>query len=113
MTFNLKQSLPLKYFLDTHIALLSYPTEQDFMFDIISYIVRVSVSKAKPIDPKDIKFSTKTLKYVFGDRLANQEFADKIKLIMKSLIEDGSLIKKGEYLQISESTFLTYYEISN
>lgn len=113
MAFNLKQSLPLKYLLDSHTALPSYPTEQDFMFDIISYIVRVSASKAKPIDPKDIKFSTKTLKYVFGDRLANQEFTDRIKLIMKSLIEDGSLIKKGEYLQISESVFLTYYEISN
>lgn len=113
MTFNINKTLPLKYLLDSHTALLSYPTEQDFLFDILSYIVRVSVSKSKPIDPKDIKFSTKTLKYVFGDRLANQEFTDKMKLIMKSLIEDGKLSKKGEYLQVSESTFLTYYEISN
>lgn len=113
MQINLKKSLPLKYLLDTHTALLSYPTEQDFMFDVISYIVRVSVSKAKELDSKDIRFSTKTLKYVFGDKLSNQEFMDKVKLIMKSLIEDGSLIKKGEYLLIDESIFLTYYEISN
>lgn len=113
MTINLSTKLPLKYLLDTHTALLSYPTEQDFLFDILSYIVRVSVSKSKPIDPKDIKFSTKTLKYVFGDKLGNQEFTDKMKLIMKALIEDGKLSKKGEYLQVSESTFLTYYEISN
>lgn len=113
MMINLNKTLPLKYILDTHTALLNYPTEQDFLFDIISYIVRVSVSKSKPIDPKDIKFSTKTLKYVFGDKLGNQEFTDKIKLIMQSLIEDGKLSKKGEYLQIDEPTFFTYYEISN
>lgn len=113
MKINLRKSLPLKYLLDTHTALLSYPTEQDFVFDVISYIVKVSTSKSKEIDPTDIRFSTKTLKYVFGEKLANQEFMDKIKLIMKSLIEDGKLVKKGEYLLISESTFLTYYEISN
>lgn len=55
----------------------------------------------------------KTLKYIFGDKLENQEFSEKLKLIMKSMIEDGSLIKNGEYLQIDEAVFLTYYEISN
>jgi hypothetical protein len=113
MQINLKKNLPLKYLLDTHTALLSYPTEQDFVFDIISHIVKVSVSKSKEIDSTDIRFSTKTLKYVFGEKLSNQEFTDKIKLIMKSLIEDGRLVKKGESLVISEPVFLTYYEISN
>lgn len=113
MQINLKKNLPLKYLLDTHTALLSYPTEQDFVFDVISYIVKVGVSKSKEIDQTDIRFSPKTLKYVFGDKLANQEFTDKIKLIMKSLIEDGKLVKKGESLLISEQVFLTYYEISN
>lgn len=113
MQINLTKTLPLKYVLDTHTALLSYPTEQDFIFDVLSYIVRVSVSKSKEIDPTDIRFSTKTLKYIFGDKLADQEFMDKIKLIMKSLIEEGKLVKKGEYLLVSETVFLTYYEISN
>ena len=113
MKISLRPTLPLKYLIDAHIVLLSYPTKQDFIFDVLSYIVKVSLAKSKKIDPKDIKFSMKTLKYIFGDKLENQEFSEKLKLIMKSMIEDGSLIKNGEYLQIDEAVFLTYYEISN
>jgi hypothetical protein len=113
MQINLKKSAPLKYLLENHTALPSYPTGQDFVFDILSYIVKVTIAKTKDFDQTDIKFSTKTLKYVFGEKMQEETFKDKIKLIMKDMIEDGTLIKKGEFLIINESVFLTYYEISN
>jgi hypothetical protein len=90
----------------------SYPTRQDFVFDILSYIVKVTQVKSKEFDLEDIKFSTKTLKYVFGDKLT-AEFLEKLKLLMKDLIEDNILIKKGEFIIIDQSEFLKFYIISN
>jgi hypothetical protein len=113
MIFNLSQVAPLKYSLEAHIALPTYPTRQDFVFDITSYLIRVSESKSRKLDSEDLKFSTKTLKYVFSDKMNDDEFRDKIKLIMKDMIEDGSLAKAGENLVISQNEFLKLYTISN
>jgi hypothetical protein len=113
MTINLNTLAPLKYSLEAHIALPTYPTRQDFVFDISSYLIRVAESKSRKLDPDDLKFSTKTLKYVFNDKMNDEEFRDKIKLIMKGMIEDGSLVKAGENLVISQSEFLKLYTILN
>jgi hypothetical protein len=43
----------------------------------------------------------------------DDEFRDNIKLIMKDMIEDGSLTKAGENLVISQTEFLKIYTISN
>jgi len=112
MIFKLQPNIPLKYLLESHIVLPNYPTRQDFIFDIVSYIVKVTQVKSKEFDPEDIKFSTKTLKYVFGDKLT-AEFLEKLKLLMKDLIEDNILIKKGEFIIIDQSEFLKFYIISN
>jgi hypothetical protein len=112
MTFNLRPTVALKYVLDAHIALPNYPTHQDFMFDVLSYIVRVTTAKSKDFDQTDIKFSPKTLKYVFGENLT-PEFLDKIKLLIKDLVEDGRLTKKGEFVIISELEFLKFYDFTN
>jgi len=113
MKFKLKSDLPLKYLLEMHTALPGYPTRQDFLFEILTYLVRVAEAKSKDWDSSDIKFSTKTLKYVFGDKINNDNFKDSIKLLMKDLIEDNTLLKKGEYLAISESEFQKYYNTEN
>lgn len=113
MLLSLNPKAPLKYILDVHTVLPTYPTRQDFVFDIVSYLVRVSENKSKPLDPTDLKFSTKTLKYVFGDKLDDEKFRDSIKLIMKDLIEDSILTKSDENLYISEVEFSKLYTISN
>jgi hypothetical protein len=110
MIFKPTDHLPLKYLLDIQANLPSYPTSQDFLFDVISYLVRVAESKSKEWDSDLIKFSTKTLKYVFGEKLT-PEFLDKLKLIMRDLIQDGTLVKNGEYLIINQSAFNRFYTI--
>jgi hypothetical protein len=90
----------------------NYPTTQDFMFDVISYLIRVTESREKEWDPADIKFSVKTLKYVFGENTKSEEFLGRIKAILKDLIDSEMLERRGEYLYISEQEFLRYYSIS-
>lgn len=108
MTFNINQQLPLKYILQAYSSLPSYPTKDDFVFDILSYLVKVHESKNKDLDSSQIKFSTKTLNYIFGDKLKT-DFLEKIKIIIKDLVEDGTLVKTGEFLVVKESEFLKYY----
>lgn len=112
MTFNIQQTLPIKYSLGLHQATPNYPTSQDFMFDVISHLVRVAEAREKEWDSSDIKFSTKTLKYVFGERVKSEEFIDRIKVILKELLDSGIIERRGDNLYISEEEFTRYYSIS-
>jgi hypothetical protein len=112
MTFRINRDLPIKYSLSVHQAIPSYPTEQDFIFDVASHIVRVTEVKSKDWDPGDIKFSTKTLKYVFGDHMNEESFVQSIKGILASLLEKGTLEKRGEFIFIPNSEFSKYYLIA-
>jgi hypothetical protein len=110
--FIINQDLPIKYVLECHASSHSYPTTQDFMFDIISYLVRVSETKGKDFDTTDVKFTTKTLKYVFGDRLQG-EFLEKLKLVLETLVKEDTINRKGDSLLIPESEFSKYYSLTN
>jgi len=112
MNFNVQSTLPIKYAMKVHQSLPNYPTRQDFMFEICSYIVRVTEQKEKDWDPNDIKFSAKTLKYVFGNNVKSEEFLDRIKSILKDLLESGALTKRGEFIFIEADEFSKYYAIS-
>ena len=108
-TFKLNDQLPSKYTLECHSSMPNYPTKQDFMFDVISHLVR-SLGKAKSFKPSDLKFAAKSLREVFGDRLSG-EFLAKVKLIIEELVKDGALIKKDDHIAIAESEFSKYYSL--
>lgn len=112
MNFKIQETLPIKYSLGLHQSMPNYPTSQDFMFDVISHLVRVAESREKEWDPTDIKFSVKTLKYVFGDNTKSEEFLGRIKVILKDLIDSETIERRGEYLYINASEFSRYYSIS-
>jgi hypothetical protein len=109
MTFKIAEGLPIKYALGLHPAVPGYPTHQDFMFDVSSHIARVVDVKGKDWDVDDIKFSTKTLKYVFGESMNSPEFRDKIKALLADLLAQDRLTKKGEFIFIPEYEFSKYY----
>jgi hypothetical protein len=111
MKYRIKDGLPIKYDLLIHTAMPNYPTSSDFIVDVCSYFIRVYESKNKPLEPADLKFSVKTLKYIFGDLVEKDDFRQKIKKILADGIEDGSLSKKGDFVFISESAFTKYFSI--
>jgi hypothetical protein len=112
MTFKIQGTLPIKYTLAAHQSLPNYPTHLDFMFDVVSHIVRVAEQKGKAWDPRDVKFSVKTLNYVFGDNMKSDEFRARIIAILKDLIESGALVKNGDFIFIEDSEFSRYYTVS-
>lgn len=111
MMYRINSTLPIKYDLLVHTAMPNYPSHSDFIFDVCAYFVRVYGSKNKELDPTDLKFSAKTLKYIFGDQINDESFRAKIKQIVADCLEDGSLTKTGEFIFISETTFTKYFSI--
>lgn len=111
MNYKINDSLPIKYTLDLHRSLPAYPTHQDFMFEVISYLIKVSEKKGKPLDPNDLKFSSKTLKYIFGDEFKSEEFLVRIKTILSELREANVLDKVDEQVFIKADEVSRYYII--
>ena len=109
ISFKLKSELPIKYELGLHRVLPSYPTETDFMIDIIQYIIKVCEIKDKSFNPSDLKFSAKTLKYVFNENEVTPGFKDKLRIVIKKLMDAETLIKRGEFLYINKAVFNELY----
>ena len=99
----------MKYRLGIHQTMPGYPSSQDFLFDVCSFIVRVNEKKEKAFDEKDLKFSAKTLKYIFEDRVKSEEFNERIKAIIRELVDNGTLTLSGEFFLIDPNEFGRYY----
>jgi hypothetical protein len=109
--YRINEALPVKYHFMVHTAMPKYPSHSDFIFDVCAYLVRVHGSKNKDISAADLKFSAKTLKYIFGEQVNSDDFRQTVKSIVADCLEDGSLSKKGEFIFISETTFTKYFSI--
>lgn len=111
MSYKINESLPIKYDLLVHTALSNYPTLDDFIFDVSAYLLKVHGTKKSELSASDLKFSSKTLKYVFGTQLENEEFKLKIKENLQNGLALGKLTKEGEFVFISQETFTNYFSI--
>lgn len=107
---KLRSDLPIKYYLNLH----SHKDLQDelaVLFDILQYLVKVAEVKSKQLDPQSLRFSTKTMKYIFGDQLKDETFKQDIVKKIKGLISQEFLEVKGEEIHITNNGILTFYTI--
>lgn len=110
MQLTINPNLPIKYSLGLHQGMPNYPTSSDFMFDVITYLLKTLDSKGLLNKNNiDLKFSAKTLKYVFGERLKSEAFVESIKTVLTALVESGDLIKSGEYVSVTSDALSQYY----
>lgn len=111
MTYKINPDQPIKYDLLVHTALPAYPTLPDFIIDVCLYLIKVHGTKKTQLTSNELKFSVKTLKYVFGTKLEDEDFKIKIKDNLQNGIALGNLTKEGEFIFISEETFTKYFSI--
>jgi hypothetical protein len=111
MGYKINSNQPIKYDLLVHTALPAYPTLPDFIVDVCSYLIKVHGSKKAELVSTDLKFSVKTLKYVFGNNMDNEEFRIKIKENLQNGIALEAFTKDGEFIFVSEETFTNYFSI--
>ena len=110
MTLKINQDLPIKYYLN----LYNEPGVTDHystLYDILSYLIRVIEVKNKELTLNNLKFSSKTLKYVFGDNIKDETFKANIVKNIKELISLECLKVNGETINVTEKGLTYFYTI--
>ena len=101
---KLNPNLKLKYHLDLHNE-PSLFSSQSVLFDILKYLVKHN--KSNSFD--SLKFSSKTLKYIFGDQLDNLESKEKIVNCIKELLKTDYLKTNNNSMYITKKTIDIFY----
>jgi hypothetical protein len=79
------------------------------LFSIINYMLRVIEIKNKEIDINSFKFSSKSLKYIFGDMMENEQTKNEIVSSIKALIVNEDIIVKKDQFHITEKGLTNFY----
>lgn len=108
---DIKENLKLKYYLNMHLN--GSIDKYSVLFEIINYINANNIeNNDKAISYNTLKFSSKTLKYIFGDKFNNEDFKNSIILNIKYLIEKGYIDNKSKTFHITKKGFETFYNIT-
>jgi hypothetical protein len=105
---KLRSDLPFKYYLEVSMK----PELRDnnsILFSIINYMLRVIEIKNKEIDINSFKFSSKSLKYIFGDMMENEQTKNEIVSSIKALIVNEDIIVKKDQFHITEKGLTNFY----
>lgn len=110
MTLNLRSDLPIKYLLNVH-GEEDLQDDLAILFDIIRYLTHVIQVKNKELSLENFKFTSKSLKYVFGDRLNDETFKQKLVKRIKTLIVNEDLVVDGDVMKITQKGITNFYTI--
>lgn len=100
-----RSDVPVKFRLGLH----NEPTlieDKSYLFDIICHLSR---SSSKGLD--SMKFSAKTLKYVFGQKLEDETFKASIVKAIKKFIESGDISVSGDSMQVTQKGLSNFYSL--
>ena len=109
---ELRNDLQLKYYLNMHLN-NTLIDKNAILFEIISYILSNNIEgKEKDISYKNLKFSSKTLKYIFGERFESEEQKDSIIAMIRELVEDKSIDIRSKTFHVSEKGISKFYDLT-
>jgi galactitol-specific phosphotransferase system IIB component len=97
---------PLKYHLNLHLH-DDYLDEESIIFEIIRFCLNQNKEDS---DQLDLKFTSKTLKYVFGDKIKSDYFKDLMINSIKDHIKSGKIQVSGKSMSLNKETILKYYQ---
>ncbi len=104
---NLRNDLKLKYYLSMHLN--GILNKDAILFEIISYILSNNL-KDKDIVYNNVKFSAKTLKYIFGEKFNNEEYKNSIISFIKTLVSDKDLELNSKTFHVTEQGICKFYK---
>jgi hypothetical protein len=104
---NLRNDLKLKYYLNIHLN--GVLTQDAILFEIINYLISNNLN-GKDINYKNTKFSSKTLKYIFGEKFNNEEYKNSIISNIKSLVTNRDLDLNSKTFYVTEQGIHKFYE---
>jgi hypothetical protein len=104
------QNLPIKYILNLHLT-SNFLNEDSIGFELTRYTIENNSDPLK-IDLDNLKFTSKTLKYIFGDRLKSETFKEFMVESIKSLIKQELIKPNGSSMYITNRLLNKFYSIS-
>jgi hypothetical protein len=110
MTLTLRSDLPIKYYLGLHRE-EGLRDDRAILFDIMGHLLRIAQSKQKEIVPETFRFSSKTMKYVFGDLVKDETFRLDLVKSIKQLISTGDIEVSGETMAVTKKGLSAFYSI--
>jgi len=110
MILTLSNDTPIKYHLNLHNE-VSEDDKFSVLYDIEKYLIKVIVAKGKVLDMSGLKFTTKSLKYIFGERLKDETFKQKTVKSIKDLIASGFLCVDDKTLHLTKKGVEHFYTI--
>lgn len=110
MKLTLSDKAPIKYHLDLHNE-VSEDDKFSVLYDIEKYIIKVIKAKGRVLDMSELKFTAKSLKYIFGERIKDETFKQKTVKSIKELITLGYLRVENKTIYITEKGVDLFYKI--
>jgi hypothetical protein len=108
MILKLRSDLPIKYYLLVHNE-AELQDKFSSLFDILQYLNKVIQTKGKAVSLDSFKFTSNSLKYVFGDRLKDETFKQTLVKRLKTLIAQEYILVEGEQMKITEKALTNFY----
>ena len=112
LNLELRENLSIKYYLNLHLS-DDHLDENSVLYEILAYTIqRINENKDKVLSYDNLKFSSKTLKYIFGEEGLKQN-KDIIVSSLKNLIKLEFLKSKGKTIYITENGLTKFYNIKD
>lgn len=109
MNLSTSINIPIKFALNMHL-MESFIEKDSVAFELIKYLINQESFKN---DLNNIKFSTKTLKYIFGEeKIKEEKFKAFVINSIKELIKENLISLKGKTFYITEDLVKRFYNIT-
>lgn len=110
MKIKTRSDLPIKYYLGIYLE-ENLVDEDSILFEILQYLIRVLEAKEKELSYSNLKFSSKSLKYVFGDRMNDETFKNKVVQSLKKALSSKKLVADSNFINFTESGITQFYTV--
>lgn len=82
-------------------------------FELLRYIISdIEGNEKKELTLENMKFTAKTLKYIFGDKMNDDKFKNYVVLTLKELIKLNWIEPKGKSMYITKEMLTNFYNIA-
>lgn len=85
--------------------------ENSILYEILQYLIKVLESKNKELTYENLKFSSKSLKYIFGDKIKDETFRLQIVQSLKKLLNSSFLTSDKEFMYIEKKALTYFYTV--
>lgn len=109
---TLRSDLAIKYYLNVYNE-EDLQDERAVLFNILQYLLKVAEIKHREVELDNLRFTINSLKYVFGEKVKNEDFKCNLIKKIKYLIQEKYLDVKKENFHITKKGISEFYTIND